>query len=42
VAANAADKANRTLGKVETEAAEILQEAAETDQAEDRQHGRGC
>jgi transposase len=39
VAANAADKANRTLAKVETEVAGILREAAETDQAEDRQHG---
>jgi hypothetical protein len=39
VAANAADKANRTLDKLEAEVAEILQQAAETDQAEDRQHG---
>ena len=39
VAANAADKANRTLDKLQAEVAQILQEAAETDQAEDRQHG---
>jgi transposase len=41
VAANAADKANRTHDKVETEVAEILREAAEADQAEDRQDGPG-
>jgi transposase len=40
VAANAADKANRTLAKLEEEVAQILREAAEADQAEDRQHGR--
>jgi transposase len=39
VAANAASRANRTLVKLEKEVAEILREAAETDQAEDRQHG---
>jgi transposase len=39
VAANAADKANRTLDKVETEVAEILRQAAETDQREDLEHG---
>jgi Transposase domain (DUF772) len=39
MAANAADRANRTLGKLEEEVAEILREAAETDQAEDHQHG---
>jgi hypothetical protein len=39
VAANAAERANRTLAKLEDEVAQILQEAAETDQAEDRQHG---
>jgi len=39
VVANAADKANRTLDKLETEVAQILREATETDQAEDRQHG---
>jgi uncharacterized protein YoxC len=39
VAANAADKANRTLDKLQTEVEQILREAAEIDQAEDRQHG---
>jgi transposase len=39
VAANAADKANRTLDKVQTEVEQILREAAETDQDEDRQQG---
>jgi transposase len=39
VAANAADKANRTLDKLEREVAEILRQAAEADQREDRQHG---
>src|ERR687887_1156379 len=39
VAANAADKANRTLDKVEREVAQILAEAAATDQAEDLKHG---
>ena len=39
VAANAADKANRTLDKVQTEVEQILAEAAEADQAEDLQHG---
>jgi transposase len=39
VAANAADRANRTLAKLEEEVAEILREAAEADQAEDHQHG---
>jgi transposase len=39
VAANAADKANRTLAKLQDEVAQILAEAAATDQAEDRQHG---
>jgi transposase len=39
VAANAADRANRTLAKLECEVAAILREAAEIDQAEDRQHG---
>jgi hypothetical protein len=39
VAANAADRANRTLAKLQDEVAEILRQAAETDQAEDRQHG---
>ena len=40
VAANAADKANRTLAKLQTEVEQILREAAQTDQAEDRQHGQ--
>jgi transposase len=39
VAANAANRANRTLAKLEDEVEQILQEAAEADQAEDRQHG---
>src|SRR6266508_3063044 len=39
VAANAANRANRTLAKLQDEVAQMLREAAETDQAEDRQHG---
>jgi transposase len=39
VAANAADRANRTLVKLQEEVAEILREAAEVEQAEDHQHG---
>jgi transposase len=39
LAGNAADKANRTLDKLQAEVAQILAEAAEADQAEDRQHG---
>jgi transposase len=39
LAANAADKANRTHDKLEAEVAEILHQAAETDQREDREHG---
>jgi hypothetical protein len=39
VAANAADRANRTLAELQEEAAEILREAADADQAEDHQHG---
>jgi hypothetical protein len=39
VAANAANRANRTLAKLHDEVTAILREAAETDQAEDRQHG---
>jgi Transposase DDE domain/Transposase domain (DUF772) len=39
VAANAADRANRTLAKLQEEVAEILRQAAEADQAENRQHG---
>jgi hypothetical protein len=42
VAASAADRANRTLAKLEVEVAAILREAAETDQAEDREHGAAC
>jgi transposase len=42
VAANAADKANRSLAKLQDEVAQILAEAAATDQAEDRQHGSRC
>jgi hypothetical protein len=39
VAANAAERANRTHGKLEEEVAEILRQAAEADQREDREHG---
>jgi transposase len=39
VAANAASRANRTLAKLEDEVDQVLQQAAEADQAEDRQHG---
>jgi transposase len=39
VAANAAERANRTLAKVEDEVAEILRQAAEADRREDRAHG---
>ena len=39
VAANAASRANRTMTKLREEVAEILREAAEVDQAEDREHG---
>jgi len=39
VAANAADRASRTLVKLKEEVARILRETAETDQAEDHQHG---
>jgi transposase len=39
VAANAADRANRTLAKLQTEVAQILEEAAEVDQVEDHEHG---
>jgi transposase len=41
VAGNAADRANRTLAALEAEVAAILREAADVDQAEDRQHGQG-
>jgi transposase len=40
VAANAADKANRTLAKLQEEVDAILREAAEADEAEDREHGQ--
>jgi hypothetical protein len=40
LAANAADKANRTHARLEEEVAAILQEAADTDERECRQHGR--
>jgi hypothetical protein len=39
VAANAADKANRTLATLDEEVAQILRQAAEADQREDREHG---
>jgi transposase len=39
VEANAADRANRTLAKLEDEVDQILQQTAEVDQAEDCQHG---
>jgi transposase len=39
LAANAAERANRTIDKLEGEVAEILRQAAEADQREDRQHG---
>ena len=39
VAANAADRASRTLAKLKEEVARILRETAKTDQAEDHQHG---
>ena len=43
LAGNAADKANRTHDKLEAEVAEILRQAAEIDQREDRlfEHARG-
>jgi Transposase DDE domain len=40
LAANAAERANRTLAKVEEEVAEILRQAAEADQREDCAHGQ--
>jgi transposase len=39
LAANAAERANRTHDKLEREVAEILRQAAETDQRDDREHG---
>jgi len=38
LAGNAADKANRTLASLDEEVAQILRDAAEVDQAEDREH----
>jgi hypothetical protein len=40
LAGNAADKANRTLDRLEREVAEILTQAAEADQREDLEHGQ--
>jgi hypothetical protein len=40
VAGNAADKANRTLDRLNAEVAEILRQAAEVDQSEDLEHGQ--
>jgi hypothetical protein len=39
LAGNAAEKANRTHDKLEAEIAEILRQAAEADQRDDREHG---
>jgi transposase len=39
LAANAAERANRTVDKLEREVAEILHQAAEADQRDDREHG---
>jgi transposase len=39
VAANAAERANRTHAHLEAQVAELLQQAAEADRAEDQQHG---
>jgi hypothetical protein len=39
LAANAAERANRTHDKLEREVAEILHQAAEADQRDDREHG---
>jgi transposase len=39
VAANAAERANRTHTHLEAQVAEMLQQAAEADRAEDQQHG---
>jgi hypothetical protein len=39
VAANAAERANRTHEQIEEEVAEILRQAAEADQRDDREHG---
>jgi transposase len=42
LAGNAADKANRTLDRLDAEVAEILREAAEIDRREDLEHGQAC
>jgi hypothetical protein len=39
IEANAADRANRTHAKLQAQVAEMLQQAAEADRAEDQQHG---
>jgi transposase len=39
IEANAADRANRTHAKPQAQVAEMLQQAAEADRAEDQQHG---
>jgi len=39
LAGNAAERANRTVDKLEAEVAEILRQAAEADQHDDREHG---
>src|SRR5512132_3038473 len=39
LAANAAERANRTVDKLESKVAEILRQVAEADQREDREHG---
>jgi hypothetical protein len=41
LSANAAERANRTHAKLESEVAEILQQAAAADQQDDREHGEG-
>jgi hypothetical protein len=41
IEANAATAANRTHAKLEEQVAELLQQAAAIDQAEDREHGSG-
>jgi transposase len=41
IEANAAAAANRTYAHLEAQVAELLQQAAATDQAEDREHGTG-
>jgi transposase len=42
LAGNAADKANRTLDRLDAEVAEILRQAADADQHEDRLFGDAC